>query len=123
LIVLSATTQTIVAQQLTIPSRTEAGTQLRLPAVLHKPSGSGPFPAVVVLFGCEGVANPDPLDGKQQTQWIERLVGWGYAALVLDSFTPRGPGRICDSPESVSPETRSQDAFAAKVVPVCTPFC
>ena len=91
LIVLGATAQTIAAQQLTIQSRTEAGAQLQLPAVLHKPSGNGPFPAVVVLFGCEGVANPDPLDGKQQAQWIERLLGWGYVALVLDSFTPRGP--------------------------------
>ena len=114
LIIFVATAQTITAQEITVPSRTEAGGQLQLPAVLRKPSGNGPFPAVVLLSGCEGVANLDPLNAKQQAQWIERLVGWGYVALMPDSFTPRGPSSICDNAAKVSPETRSHDAYAAK---------
>jgi dienelactone hydrolase len=122
LIVLVTIAQTITAQELTIPSHTETGEQLQLPAVLHKPSGNGPFPAVVMLSGCEGVAGVDPLNAKAQAQWVERLVGWGYVALMLDSFTPRGPSNICDNTGSVSPDIRSHDAYAAKSYLSALPF-
>jgi dienelactone hydrolase len=119
---LVAVAQTSTAQEVVIPSRTEAGGQLQLPAILYRPSGSGPFPAVVMLYGCEGVANVLPLDQKHHAQWIQRLVGWGYVALVLDSFSPRGPSSICDNTASVSPESRSADAYAAKSYLSALPF-
>jgi hypothetical protein len=84
------TIQTIAAREVTIPSpsRTEAGGQLQLPGILHKPGGDGPFPALVMLVGCEGNTHPAPPLAKQHAQWVDRVVGWGYVALELDSFSP-----------------------------------
>ncbi len=122
LMILVAVVQTIAAQQVTVP-RPEGRKELQLPGILYKPSGDGPFPALVMLVGCEGIADPDPPDAKNQAQWVERLVGWGYAALLLDSFTPRGPSSICDNvAKGVSPATRSQDAYAAKSYLSTLPF-
>src|ERR1700689_4665123 len=52
-----------------------------LTAVLSLPDGKGPFPAVIVLHGCDGIR-------AQETGWASRLNSWGYAALVVDSFKP-----------------------------------
>ena len=106
--------QVVVAQEVTIPSQTASGEQLQLPGVLHKPSGGGPFPAVVMLCGCGGYANGGT-DMKQQASWAERLVGWGYVALQVDSFSPRGfPNGVCDNSNIVNDTMRSDDAYAAK---------
>jgi dienelactone hydrolase len=83
------------------------GEPLRITATLHKPSGSGPFPAVVILHGCGGVA---PI----HTTWARRLKGEGYAALIVDSLTPRGFVELCskDGPD-VKPTDRLDDAIGA----------
>jgi len=60
-----------------------------IPAVLKLPAGKGPFPAIIVLHGCGGL-------GASQLVWAERLNRWGYAALIPDSFTPRGVSRVCE---------------------------
>jgi dienelactone hydrolase len=49
---------------------------------LTRPRGKGPLPAVVVLHGCAGF-------GPRETAWAQKLASWGYAALAIDSFTPR----------------------------------
>jgi dienelactone hydrolase len=102
----------IQAQNVTIPAQS-MGEKLQLPGVLHKPNGDGPFPAVVMLCGCPGYAK-DP-DATQQSTWADRLVGWGYVALQIDSFSPRGfPNGVCDNTNIVNDAMRSDDAFAAK---------
>jgi dienelactone hydrolase len=60
-----------------------------LPGVLRLPAGMGPFPAVILLHGCNGpfVRTPD---------WAHRLNSWGYAVLMPDSITPRGLRSVCD---------------------------
>jgi dienelactone hydrolase len=60
-----------------------------IPAELKLPAGNGPFPAVIVLHGCAGL-------GASQWIWARRLNGWGYAALIPDSMTPRGIKRVCE---------------------------
>jgi dienelactone hydrolase len=60
-----------------------------IPAVLRVPAGAGPFPAVIVLHGCNG-----PFTGVPD--WAYRLNAWGYAALMPDSMTPRGLRNVCD---------------------------
>ena len=55
------------------------GPKLRLTGRLAEPEGSGPFPAVVLLHGCEG-ALP-----ARDDAWVERFTSWGFAAL---SFMP-----------------------------------
>jgi dienelactone hydrolase len=50
---------------------------------LVRPEGPGPFPAAVLLSGCDGVR--DNLD-----YWADLFVETGRAALIVDSHTPRG---------------------------------
>jgi dienelactone hydrolase len=50
---------------------------------LAKPAGKGPFPAAVLLHGSGGFH-------AQMLSWADRLGRWGYVALAVDSFSPRG---------------------------------
>jgi dienelactone hydrolase len=56
---------------------------------LKKPAGDRPFPAIVLLHGCGGV------QPKRDHLWAERLAGWGYVTLQVDSFGPRGIASVC----------------------------
>src|SRR5258706_5037948 len=61
-----------------------------------KPAGDGPFPAVVVLHGCAGLGTLfDP--HLRANAWPDMLVSWGYAVLIVDSYTPRGIRDTCYS--------------------------
>ncbi|MBI4562680.1 MAG: dienelactone hydrolase family protein [Candidatus Rokubacteria bacterium] len=56
---------------------------LRIPAMLYRPEGSGPFPAVVLLHGCGGVA-------PTHDDWARWFRERGYVAFIVDSWDPRG---------------------------------
>lgn len=73
---------------------------------LYKPKGNGPFSAVIILHGCGGVDD-------HFREWAEQLVEWGYLALIVDSFSPRGVDRVCGNPYKVSPIDRALDAYGA----------
>jgi len=88
----------------------ENGRSLPLPGVLHKPGGAGPFPAVVMLVGYGGYAGGGP-NADHQSAWAGKLVEWGYVALQVDSYSPRGPAL---NPDYAGSLTISRDAFAAK---------
>jgi dienelactone hydrolase len=74
---------------------------------LLTPQGGGPFPAVVVMHGCDGV-------NANTRAWAQRLVGWGYAALIVDSFRSRGLSNVCNRGAILPPSVRAADAVAAK---------
>jgi dienelactone hydrolase len=75
------------------------------PAELYLPSGGvKPGGAVVVLHGCDGV-------GPHERWWARRLAEWGFAALVIDSFGPRGFVEVCNRGHLVPPEAQARDAF------------
>ncbi len=76
------------------------------PAELFLPAGSGPFPAMVVLHGCDGV-------GRHYREWARELAGWGYIALLVDSFRSRGFATVCNHGMDVPPVTQAQDGFDA----------
>jgi len=78
------------------------------PLQLYLPPGNGPFPAVLVMHGCGGI-----LDNHRS--WAGRLVGWGYAAVIVDSFGPRNQRRICDSLDLIPVPVRAQDAHNAAI--------
>jgi dienelactone hydrolase len=59
---------------------------------LSKPNGSGPFPAVVYLHGCDG------LSGNARSIAAQVITGWGYVSLAVDSFATRGIKEACDQP-------------------------
>jgi dienelactone hydrolase len=88
--------------------------------VLFKPSGAGPFPAVVYLSGCGGIDNG--ADRVMQKAVIERFKSKGVATLIVDPFTPRGemqgvcadlvdPAKATKGPEYFTRD--SNDALAA----------
>jgi len=61
-------------------------------AYLSKPDGSGPFPAVVSMHGCNGLR---PALRVAEGEYLKAL---GYVALVVDSFATRGIKEACVSP-------------------------
>lgn len=46
------------------------------------PEGEGPFPAGILVSGCDGVHD-------NMTRWGDMLVEAGWAAIIVDSHTPR----------------------------------
>ncbi len=95
------------AQQVTLASSGGGPDAVRASGAFYKPDGPGPFPAVVLLHGCNGV-------GPHMQTWAQRLNRWGYAAFVVDSFGPRGHASgICNQGLLVPPELRARDAFEA----------
>ena len=84
-------------------SKVEPGIPLR--ALLVRPDGVGPFPAVVLLHGCDG------LRPFQQT-WADTIAKLGYVALLVDSFGSRGITETCSKVDMSEPELVN-DAFGA----------
>lgn len=84
-----------------------AGTSVELAARLVTPDGDGPFAAVILLHGCDGM--------DLGSDWVARDFGdWGYVFLELDSFSPRGVTEACTDYLAVSPSIRARDAHAAQ---------
>ena len=79
-------------------------TPLVLQGYLRRPSGAGPFPAVVLWHGCGGL--PEPVD----QDWGVKITSWGYVALTIDSFGPRGIKNTCGSGP---PADMTYDAYRA----------
>jgi dienelactone hydrolase len=75
---------------------------LAVPADVYRPVGSGPFAAVVLLHGCEGVS-------ENSRRWAEWLRERGYLALVVDSWTPRGLRETCSFTVEDPPNTARLD--------------
>lgn len=90
---------------------------LTITGKLYKPSGSGPYPAVVMLHGCSGIfSNSDPSKGVGTlfNEWGDRLVNAGYVALLVDSYTPRSaPQNQCGASVTSPVHDRPYDAYAA----------
>jgi dienelactone hydrolase len=87
-----------------------------LNAVLYKPQGAGPFPAIVGLHGCAGLLSSSGQIVRRFADWGERLSRQGLAVLFIDSFTPRGLGSQCAVRERKvrSDRERVADASAAR---------
>jgi dienelactone hydrolase len=61
---------------------------------LFKPTGTGPFPGVVLMTGCAGLNPPEELAMHKTA--IDHLLAKGVATLLVDPFTPRNePEGIC----------------------------
>ncbi len=86
---------------------------LTLRGYLRRPTGNGPFPAVILLHGCGG--DPEGLDRN----WGARFQAWGYVSLTVDSFGPRG---ITSSCQSTIPAGRKFDPYDALLFLAHKPF-
>jgi dienelactone hydrolase len=66
-----------------------------LHAQLYKPEGNGPFPVVIALHGCGGLAgHSDPVQSRYR-DWAEQLLRAGNAVLLPDSYGSRELGPQC----------------------------
>ncbi|MGC2779170.1 MAG: dienelactone hydrolase family protein [Bradyrhizobium sp.] len=66
-----------------------------LHAQLYRPSGAGPFPTVIALHGCGGLAGRSEPVLPRYRDWAEELVKGGKAVLLPDSYGSRGLGPQC----------------------------
>lgn len=86
---------------------------------LTRPQGDGPFPAIVHLHGCGGLPKAFKA-GTDKGQWSEQLAAWGYAVLVVDSFTTRGIEQACTTAGPAA--SRIADAYGALAYLATLPF-
>jgi dienelactone hydrolase len=73
----------------------KGGTPTTITGYLYKPEGSGPFPAVVGMHGCDGLVQNDHKVSELYAAWGERLSKAGYLVLLPDAFGSRGQGNLC----------------------------
>lgn len=98
-----------------MPTTAPNGAVEGIPVTVTRPTGAGPFPAVVIMHDCSGLG---PSSSQAPARWAAELVRRGYVVVVPDSFTTRGfPGGVCSDPSAhrvdVAPNRRARDAFAA----------
>jgi dienelactone hydrolase len=66
-----------------------------LRAQLYKPDGDGPFPIVIALHGCGGLAGHSEPVQPRYRDWAEQLLKAGNAVLLPDSYGSRELGPQC----------------------------
>lgn len=88
---------------------------VKLHAVLYRPPGLGPFPAVVALHTCDGLSDGESVDPRY-AEWGERLAAAGFAVLFPDSFGSRGVTGQCSQRQRPvrASQIRINDARAAR---------
>lgn len=107
----------VAAQNLTaifVPQRTlEEQVELLRPGVeIFLPGETdGPVPAILLFHGCGG-------QRPMHTAHAEAIIGAGFAAIIVDSFEPRGIGRFAAMTQVCSAlrlwgQERTADVFAA----------
>lgn len=77
--------RTAVADNITIPANASTPA---IPGYLMRPSGAGPFAAVLVLHWCAGF-------GQLETDTVNELASAGYVALAIDTLKPQGLRSAC----------------------------
>jgi len=89
-----------------------------LDAMLFKPQGQGPFPAVVAMHGCSGLwsSKKGAELSPRHADWGRRLAALGYVVIFPDSFGSRDLGPQCKNGDrEVEPyRERVEDANAAR---------
>jgi dienelactone hydrolase len=97
--------------QVDIPSA-----NLTLHAQLYKPDGDGPFPTVIALHGCGGLAGHSEPVLPRYRDWAELLLKAGHAVLLPDSYGSRELGPQCGVKERrvLARRERVADIVAAR---------
>lgn len=100
------------ADRVTIPSAD--GTALD--ALLFRPAGEGPHPAVILLHGCGGRDDARGRMLPRDADWARRLAAAGYLVVAPDSFGSRGVGPQCTlrDREVRAARERRADALGAR---------
>jgi dienelactone hydrolase len=87
-----------------------------LHAQLFKPDGNGPFPVVIALHGCGGLAGRSEPVQSRYRDWAEQLLKEGKAVLFPDSYGSRELGPQCRVKERrvLARRERVADILAAR---------
>jgi len=93
------------------PPLVGAATTGPLTGFLTAPAGAGPFPAVALIPSCLGLP-------ENRAAFAATLASWGYVALAIDEFAPRGLSETCSVDFPVGPA----DAAAALAYLARQPF-
>jgi dienelactone hydrolase len=109
---------TYAGQWVTFKGASESEDPFTLKGILTTPKGRGPYPAIVMLHGASGIEGRK----KYLDKWIQRLAGWGYVSLLVDSFGPRGESDILTNMYLIPVQKRAQDAHDAKSYLAELPF-
>ena len=88
----------------------------KLKGLIYRPEGNGPFPAVVALHNCDGLAGRRMPLARRYRDWGERLASAGFVVLFPDSFGARNMGPQCNAGQRSlrSGRDRVVDADAAR---------
>ncbi len=66
-----------------------------LNAIIYRPAGLGPHPAVIALHGCGGLFNANGRPSARHADWGQRLAAQGFLVVMPDSFGSRGLASQC----------------------------
>jgi dienelactone hydrolase len=69
--------------------------EITLKALVYRPEGVGPFPAVVAMHDCSGLTNPAGRIAAKYREWAQLLVHDGFVVLFPESYGSRGLGSQC----------------------------
>ena len=95
----SLLTASSLAPDLQFPTEFSALSTADAPRMaLYKPQGGGKFPGLVLFHQCAGLGN-SRRPNRSMTEWAEKFVARGYAALLIDSLGPRGVDTVCYGPK------------------------
>jgi dienelactone hydrolase len=78
-------------------------------------TAESPAPTIIVAHGCGGL-------GKHEHDWAQQIQSWGFNAIVLDSFKPRGFYSGMCNQSSVAPGERVHDVYEITEVISKQPF-
>lgn len=68
---------------------------ITLKAIVYRPEGAGPFPAVIAMHDCSGLTNAAGAVASKYREWAQLLVRDGFVVLFPESYTSRGIGSQC----------------------------
>jgi dienelactone hydrolase len=69
---------------------------ITLKAIVYRPEGAGPFPAVVAMHDCSGLTNSTGRVASKYREWAQLLVRDGFVVLFPESYGSRGLGNQCN---------------------------
>ena len=107
LLALLAATPALAQQNVRVPVE-QGGRTVQLSAQLFRPAkATAAVPSVALFHGCGG-------PGQNTARMAGLLASWGYAALVVDSFSARGLKDVCGRnwPTQAAAEARAGDIDA-----------
>jgi len=87
--------------------RKQVTTKTTIFGTLKLPAGTARGPAMIISHGSGGVSD------AREFLWADRLVEWGIAAFVVDSFTPRGIKETATDQSQVHTSANVADALHA----------